>query len=362
MRPTLSLFAETGGKNSIIVSALADRDLAVRDIVRSSFGYAGQKCSACSLLILEEEVYHDESFCRQLFDAASSLITGSVWNLDTELGPLIRPPSPHLLRALTELAEGESWLVKPEPHSENPHLWTCGITYGVQPQSKRHTTEFFGPVLSVLSAKTVDEAITIANSTPYGLTAGIHSLDPREQMRWMQSIRAGNCYINRTITGAIVGRQPFGGCKASSFGIGMKAGGPNYLLQLADQTKLQDMDTKKVAATHALVEEARHILTDPQKLQEYIQALHSYITWNSDYFSKNHELASLYGQDNTLTFVPKDAVVVLFQDTDCLLDCLLVLSCCVICDCKALFGMQPQKLHTLKHLVDAVDFDTACQT
>ena len=355
MRPQLSLFAETGGKNSIIVSALADRDLAVRDIIKSSFGYAGQKCSACSLLILEEEVYHDTSFRRQLFDAASSLITGSVWNVDTELGPLIRPPSPHLLQALTELEEGESWLVKPRTHDENPHLWTCGITYGVQPHSKKHSTEFFGPVLSVLCAKSVDEATIIANSTPYGLTAGLHSLDEREQMRWLGSIQAGNCYINRTITGAIVGRQPFGGCKASSFGIGMKAGGPNYLLQLADHTKVQD--TKKMDGDHALLE----ILTDPQERREYVQALHSYTAWNDDYFSKSHALSHLVGQDNILSFVPKDSVFVLFQDSDSMLDCLLVLSCCLISGCGARFGMQPKKLHTLKHLVDAVDFDTAIQ-
>lgn len=181
MRPNLRLFAETGGKNSLIVTKLSDRDLAVKDAVQSAFGYAGQKCSALSLLILEEEVYNDPAFMRQLYDAASSLKAGPSYRLDTVVNPLIRPASPHLLRALTTLDAGESWLLEPKQDAKNPHLWSPGIKLGIKPGSFMHTTELFGPVLGVMCAKNLKAAVDYANQTAYGLTAGIHSLDPREQ-------------------------------------------------------------------------------------------------------------------------------------------------------------------------------------
>src|SRR5205085_824401 len=116
----------------------------------------------------------------------------------------------------------------------NPSLWSPGIKLGVAPGSFSHTTELFGPVLSVLRAEGLEQAIDLVNATPYGLTAGLHSLDEREQARFTERVQCGNLYVNRTITGAIVGRQPFGGHKASSAGPGAKAGGPNYLVQLME--------------------------------------------------------------------------------------------------------------------------------
>src|SRR5207244_274174 len=104
---------------------------------------------------------------------------------------------------------------------------------GVRPGSFFHVTECFGPVLGLMRAENVDEAIQLANGTPYGLTSGIQSLDDREITHWADRIEAGNLYVNRPITGAMVGRQPFGGWKASSVGPGAKVGGPNYVLQFA---------------------------------------------------------------------------------------------------------------------------------
>lgn len=228
-RPDLDLAAETGGKNSIIVTALADRDLAVKDIIQSAFGNAGQKCSACSLVILEKEVYEDPLFKEQLLDAARSLNVGSAWDPSTKINPLISPPSPHLLKGLTTLEKGEEWLLKPLEDPSNPNLWSPGIKWGVRPGSFMHQTELFGPVIGVMKAENLTEAIALANQTPYGLTAGLHSLDADEHNEWIENIVAGNLYINRGITGAIVRRQPFGGCKASCFGVGHKPGGPNYL-------------------------------------------------------------------------------------------------------------------------------------
>src|SRR5690606_26655863 len=132
------------------------------------------------------------------------------------------------------LAPGETWLVEPRFDDNNPHLVGPGIKMGVAPGSASHTTEYFCPFLSVLSARDIGEAMGIANATPYGLTAGLHSLDEREQDYFIEHMQAGNLYINRPITGAIVQRQPFGGWKSSSFGPGAKAGGPNYVPQFVD--------------------------------------------------------------------------------------------------------------------------------
>ena len=117
--------------------------------------------------------------------------------------------------------------------TENPRLVGPSVRWGVQPGSFAHQTELFGPVLSVIEAPDFEAALELLNDTPYGLTAGLESLDLSEQAAFLERARAGNLYLNRPITGAVVGRQPFGGQKASSFGPGFKAGGPNTLLGLA---------------------------------------------------------------------------------------------------------------------------------
>lgn len=231
MRSDLVLFAETGGKNAMFVSAISDHEQAVLDIVTSAFGHAGQKCSALSQLILDRELYTDPSFLRMLADATRSLRVGSAWDPTSFVTPLIQPPNQLQLRALTQLEPGERWLVEPLIDRDNPRLVSPGIKLGVQPGSFAHRTEFFCPMLSVLSARGVGEAVEIANRTSYGLTAGIHGLDEREQAIFIEEIQAGNVYVNRRITGAVVRRQAFGGWKRSSFGPGAKAGGPNYVAQ-----------------------------------------------------------------------------------------------------------------------------------
>jgi RHH-type proline utilization regulon transcriptional repressor/proline dehydrogenase/delta 1-pyrroline-5-carboxylate dehydrogenase len=228
-RPSLTLYAETSGKNAIVVSALADRDLAIKDIVRSAFGHSGQKCSAASLAILEAEVYDDPNFHRQLRDAAASLRVGPATDPASMVVPIIREPGESLHRALTKLEPGESWLLEPKRIGGDPCLWSPGIRTGVKRGSWFHQTECFGPVLGLMRAETLDEAMAMQNEVAYGLTAGIHSLDEREIAHWKETVQAGNLYINRPITGAIVQRQPFGGWKRSSIGPGAKAGGPNYV-------------------------------------------------------------------------------------------------------------------------------------
>jgi RHH-type proline utilization regulon transcriptional repressor/proline dehydrogenase/delta 1-pyrroline-5-carboxylate dehydrogenase len=228
-RPDLRLLAETSGKNAIVVSARCDVDQAVRDLVTSAFGHAGQKCSAASLAIVDGGLVERGAFTRQLADAVGSLAVGPASDLSTAVGPLIRPPEAALTRALTTLDPGESWLVEPRPLDEAGFLWRPGVKMGVAPGSWSHVTEWFGPVLGVMAAPDLTSAVAWQNDTGYGLTAGLATLDEGEAEYWIEHVEAGNLYLNRPITGAVVRRQPFGGWKRSSLGPTAKAGGPHYV-------------------------------------------------------------------------------------------------------------------------------------
>ncbi|HEY3438410.1 MAG TPA: proline dehydrogenase family protein [Actinotalea sp.] len=240
-RDDLDVLAETSGKNAIIVTPSADVDLAVADVVRSAFGHAGQKCSACSLLILVGSAGYSDRLRRQLADSVASLAVGAATDLSTTMGPLTEPATGKLLRALTELDEGEAWLVRPRRLDEDGRQWTPGVKHGVAPGSFFHLTEVFGPVLGVMRVETLEEAIDLQNAVDFGLTGGLHSLDESEIDTWLERVEVGNAYVNRHITGAIVQRQPFGGWKASVVGPGAKAGGPNYVAELGSWTDSPDV-------------------------------------------------------------------------------------------------------------------------
>jgi len=230
-RAKTKLFAETSGKNGIVISPFADLDLAANDLAKSAFGHAGQKCSAASLGILVGSVYKNKQFLKQLVDCVESMKVGYGPQADATVGPLIEKPSEKLYRALTQLDEGESWLLEPKQLDDSGRLWRPGIKIGVQAGGFFHKTEVFGPVLGLMQAEDLEQALEIQNGTEFGLTAGIHSLNADEIRYWLDEIDAGNLYVNRGITGAIVDRQPFGGFKRSSVGYGLKAGGKNYLIQ-----------------------------------------------------------------------------------------------------------------------------------
>jgi RHH-type transcriptional regulator, proline utilization regulon repressor / proline dehydrogenase / delta 1-pyrroline-5-carboxylate dehydrogenase len=311
-RPDLTLFAETSGKNAMIITSLADRDQAIRDLVRSAFGHQGQKCSAASLAICEAEVYDDAVFRRQLRDAAASLDAGSAWDTWNRITPLTQPPGEALRRALTTLDEGEEWLLEPRVIGEHPHLWSPGIKLGVRRGSFFHHTECFGPVLGLMRAEHLDEAIDLANGTPYGLTSGIQSLDDREIDRWLERVEAGNLYVNRPITGAMVGRQPFGGWKASSVGSGAKVGGPNYVLQLAHWRQVSDSRGEDAAKGQlsALLERFLEEADDePAKARLRASAASYALSWQH-HFSRAHDPMQILGERNVLRYRPCRGVLV----------------------------------------------------
>jgi len=242
-RPDINLLAETSGKNAVLVSACADIDLAVKDLVHSAFANAGQKCSAASLAIVVRDVYDDPSFLAQLSDAVTSLCVGPATDFASAVGPIIRPAGKTLQRALGQLEHGESWLVEPRQLDESGLLWRPGVKLGVQPDSWSHLNEWFGPVLALMVAPDFETALQWQNQTDFGLTAGIQSLSEAECEYWIENVQAGNLYVNRGITGAVVSRQPFGGWKRSSVGPNAKAGGPNYVNALRRWPPLSDAAT-----------------------------------------------------------------------------------------------------------------------
>lgn len=210
-----------GGKNAIIVDSDADLDEAVQGVVRSAFGFAGQKCSACSRVIVLEGVY--DLFVERLIQATRSLIVREPSHPGCDVGPVIDAEAQARLKKAIAGVHAVSGPAPTAGYFVPPTLVT-----GVKPDDPIAQTELFGPVLAVLRAPDLDTAIAWANGTEYALTGGLFSRSPATIERARAALQVGNLYINRTITGAIVGRQPFGGAALS--GGGTKAGGPDYLL------------------------------------------------------------------------------------------------------------------------------------
>jgi RHH-type proline utilization regulon transcriptional repressor/proline dehydrogenase/delta 1-pyrroline-5-carboxylate dehydrogenase len=222
--------AELGGKNAIIVDASADLDQAVQGVVQSAFGYAGQKCSACSRVIVLESVY--QPFVARLRAATESLVIGAATDPATTVGPVIDVAAQERLQTAIAQAKQRLTLVCERPAPTTGYFIGPTIFTDVPPDDPLAQEEWFGPVLAVMRVADLDQAIQVANGTDYALTGGLYSRTPSHIQRAAQELACGNLYINRGITGALVGRQPFGGFKLS--GVGSKAGGPDYLLQFVE--------------------------------------------------------------------------------------------------------------------------------
>lgn len=247
-RNELNLLAETSGKNSMVLTACCDIDVAVKDLVQSAFGHAGQKCSAASLAIVDKSIYQNPNFIKQLIDAVRSLKVGAGYSYSTTVGPIIKNAEAGLQRALNQLDEGEQWLLKPEQLDEAGLLWSPGVKTNIKAGSWSHLNEWFGPVLGIMVSPDLQTSVIWQNATDYGLTAGIQSLDAAECEYWIENVEAGNLYVNRGVTGAVVNRQPFGGWKKSSVGATAKAGGANYVATLRNWNQMKHFLPMKEAA------------------------------------------------------------------------------------------------------------------
>jgi RHH-type proline utilization regulon transcriptional repressor/proline dehydrogenase/delta 1-pyrroline-5-carboxylate dehydrogenase len=315
--PRTPLAAETGGKNAIIITGQADQDHAILNVVTSAFGNAGQKCSACSLLLVDQKTYHNETFQSKLKDAVTSLRTGSVWDSMNYVGPMIDNRNDKLQHAIDHLEPGESWLVAPEFADDKKYILKPTVKWGVKPGSYTFKTELFAPLLSVVCIDSLEQGIQFVNASEYGLTSGLQSLNEAEQTLWKNSIEAGNLYINRGITGAIVRRQPFGGMKRSAFGGGVKAGGPNYVSCLVEFSE----NTIREAPQSTPLSDWTTGEKDKNRVNfgyaSYRQA------WE-DVFSQEKDVSHIYGEENIFRYLPLKNVGFRVNSNDNPADILLV--------------------------------------
>ncbi|MFW7415124.1 bifunctional proline dehydrogenase/L-glutamate gamma-semialdehyde dehydrogenase [Demequina sp. SO4-18] len=303
-RPELRLHAETSGKNAMIITPSADLDLAVRDLVASAFGHAGQKCSAASLAVLVGSVADSPRLHRQLRDAVRSLRVGQATDPGTQMGPVIAEPSGKLHRGLTQLDDAETWWVEPQRVAEG--LWSPGVRGWVEPGSFMHRVECFGPVLGIVRARDLDHAIALVNEVDYGLTSGIHTLDEGEIRSWIDAVEAGNLYVNKGTTGAIVQRQPFGGWKRSVVGPTVKAGGPHYVSTLTGWSRAplpsdggeRTVLDPAVEATVGVADAAWVRVAAEADQREWARR-----------FSVGHDPTGLTCEANVLRYVPVPAVI-----------------------------------------------------
>lgn len=322
-RPNLRLYAETSGKNCMIITAAADPDLAIKDLVRGAFGHAGQKCSATSIALVQRELYENKKWMNQLKDAVESLHIGGSWDSSASVTPVIRDPDEFLDRGLKQLDEGESWLVEPKIIDNNPCLWRPGVRVGVKPGSWYHTTECFGPVTGLIPFDDFEEAIKIQNSSEFGLTGGLQSLDPKEIAMWREKVEVGNAYINRTTTGAIVRRQPFGGWKDSCVGPGAKAGGPSYVSSLLNWTEneLPQLRCQPASQVSQLLNSLTALASEDSEKERLTATAESYAYWWDKEFSVEHDPSQLHGETNHFRYPVRPWHVLRLQRPD---DCLLI--------------------------------------
>jgi RHH-type proline utilization regulon transcriptional repressor/proline dehydrogenase/delta 1-pyrroline-5-carboxylate dehydrogenase len=222
--------AELGGKNATIIDDDADLDEAVRQVIASAFAFQGQKCSACSRVIVVEPIY--EKFTQRLVQAAESLTVGPAEDPACFLGPVIDARAQRLITEYIALAGREGRVLLQREVPEKGYYVPLTIVEGITPEHRLAQEEIFGPVLAVMKAADIDQALDWANSTRFGLTGAIFSRSPSHLEKARATFNVGNLYLNRGCTGALVERQPFGGFKMS--GVGSKAGGPDYLLQFMD--------------------------------------------------------------------------------------------------------------------------------
>jgi len=244
-------------------------------------------------------------------DAISSLKVAQPTDPTAQMGPVIGPPEGKLLEGLTTLERGEKWLMKPQPLDDSGKLWSPGVIEHVRPGSRSHLVEYFGPVLAIMTAPNLNAAIALQNSVDYGLTAGIHSLNSQEITDWLARVQAGNVYVNRGITGAIVQRQPFGGWKKSAVGPGAKAGGPNYLFGLTDwiteeNGALEPVETTEMNAL--LVQAAMSELTDAE-VASLVRAAQSDLAALRHYFSGVRDETGLEAEWNYLRYFRSDCTI-----------------------------------------------------
>jgi NAD-dependent aldehyde dehydrogenases len=320
-RADLPLLGATTAVNSVVVTPSADLDRAAADLAAGAFASAGQSCAAASVAILIGTVGTTEDFRWRLKDAVSSLTVGLPLHPATQVGPLAAPAAGRVEAALTRLAEGERWLAKPRPLDDSGRLWSPGVRDGVAPDAEVLRHPALAPVLSLVCVPTLDDAIALQNALPYGLLAGLHSLDAREIATWVDAVEAGGLVVNRPLGPGSPRRRPFGGWKRSAVGPGAMSGGPNSVLVLGDwrpeeaepseDLRLDGLDDRVRLTIEAFQPQLDYLAFDRVRRAAYSDEE----AWTTE-FSRGHDPTGLRLERNVFRYRPAEVVVRLADGAD----------------------------------------------
>lgn len=307
--PVRPVFARSGGKNSVIVTATADIDTVVQALVSSVSNCSGQKYSAVSVVILEASVYDNSVFANRLKEAVSALKTGSAWDAATAVAPLSESLNGEAVQGLSRLDAGESRLLEEQSDAENPQLYSPGIRMGVCRDSWFFCHEVAGPFLGLVRARDLDDAIAIQNACPFATAAGIFSSDEREIDRWKSSVCVSSLCVNLPLSGVAAGRRPYGGGMQSAFCAGAMMGGPNYPIFFAsrEETALPHERSSESETMHTLCSRLCNIV--PEKTSRMTAACGSMTRWWKREFSVSHELFSTGSERNVFRYLPTETAV-----------------------------------------------------
>ena len=320
-RADLPVLGSTDGVNSVVVTPSADLDRTVEHLVEGAFGRGGRSCAAVSVAILVGSVGASDDFRAKLADAVTSLAVGAASDPTTQIGPFPTPPDGRAARALTKLAEGEGWLVKPRALDETDRLWSPGVREGVRPGSDAQRVEHLAPVLSLVAVPTLDDAIRLQNASDFGLAAGLESLDADEIATWLDRVEAGSLHVNRPLSTGAARRHPFGGWKDSAVGPHTATGGPNTLLALgswrsepsepSDDLTLEGLD----ARVRATIEAFQPALDFAGFDRVRRAAFSDEEAWVGE-FGRGHDPSALGVERNVFRYRPAEVVVRLSEGAD----------------------------------------------
>lgn len=318
-RRDLPLVGSSGGKSSVVVTASADYDQAAAAIARSVVASLGQGAARPSNAILVGSVGRSERFTQQLADAIAAVRIGYPSDPAVHVGPLVSRPTAKQLEALTELAEGERWLLEPRALDDAGRLWTPGIRVGVTPASPSARNDAPVPVINLLRADSLREAVAIQNRIDYGLAAGLYALDRAEIAEWVQLVQAGNLYINRDMLGIAVQRQPFGGWSRSMIGTKAKSGGPNTLVHLG-RWRAEPGEQSQTLHLRGLEEKTQRLIEALQPGLDYeafervrTTAVSCQIAWNEE-FGEVIDRANLGVERNLFRYRPVECLIRAAED------------------------------------------------
>lgn len=315
---------EFEGKNSTIITAMSDKSLAIKHAIHSAFCFSGKHPFSTSLLILEKEVFQDPRFKDHLKQTVQSLHVGPAYDPSCMITPLVQNPNSLEEKMLQDL-ESDLWLVKPKRLNEESNLYSPGVIWGIARGDFFHLNPLNIPILAVMEADNLDEAIYLANNTPFGLSQCLESLDSREHKQWLGNIKTGSRFINISSTHLMVKKNPISAIKHSSLGASVSRGGPNslipylYIQQVGIPKEKYPVDQRVNNLTRLL----EQISLSAEDLGIWYASISSYAFFYQQ-FKRERDLVKITGEDHTLLYRPMKKILFRIKKVDNPLDFLRI--------------------------------------